>query len=42
MIGGVVFNLSAHFATYLYDSGLYLPGTNIEMPNVWPARLVCT
>lgn len=34
MIGGVVFNLTAYLATYVYDSELYFPGTNIEMPNV--------
>ena len=34
MVGGVVVNLSVYFATNLYDNGLYLPGTNIEMPHV--------
>jgi hypothetical protein len=34
MIGGVVYTLSVYFAYNLYDRGLYLPGTNIEMPFV--------
>jgi hypothetical protein len=34
MIGGVLFNLSVYLANNLYDSGLYFPGTNIEMPLV--------
>jgi O-Antigen ligase len=34
MIGGVAFNLTAYCAIFLYDGGLYFPGTNIEMPNL--------
>ena len=34
MIGGVVYLLSVYLANNVYDSGLYFPGTNIEMPFV--------
>jgi hypothetical protein len=34
MIGGVLFYLSIYLADNLYDSGLYFPGTRIEMPYV--------
>jgi len=34
MTGGVLFILSVYCAHNVYDSGLYFPGTNIEMPFV--------
>ena len=34
MIGGVLFYLSIYLADNLYDSGMYFPGTGIEMPYV--------
>lgn len=34
MIGGVIYVLSVYLANNVYDSGLYFPGTGIEMPFV--------